>query len=108
MVTMAENEYPTVRIDMSAQWAKVNWRLVGEVVFIGGEKVPRIHLLTKRHGELAIGADKKLLAEEASNYLYKDVLATVSAEENSETGELRNLWLLWWERCHEAGVEHHE
>jgi len=100
---MAENEYPTVRTEISDQWFKVNWRLVGEVVFIGGEKVPRIHLLTKRHGELAICADKKLLAEEAANYLYKEVLATVSAEEHSETGALRHLWLLWWEKHCKTG-----
>jgi len=97
MVTEIDKDYPTVRTDNRRDWFPVNWRLAGHVVFIGGNKVPRIHLVTKQYGDIMIPADKKLLTEEASNYLYKDVLATVSAEEHRETGALRHLWLLWWE-----------
>jgi len=47
--------------------------------------------------EEATFATHGMLTEEAKKFLGKDVFATVSAEEHSVTGALRNVWLLWWE-----------
>jgi len=90
----------------SGRWVPVTRKVIGKVLDMGGGE-PFIYLLAKNmQTELEIHADEKMLAEGKNNYLYKNVVATVRAEEHLDTGELRNLHLLSLDD-HSPAVESH-
>lgn len=79
-----------------SMWLPVTRKIVGEIQDMGGARKANIHIAT-RNGILVVAADQKILAEEKDNRLYKKVLISIAAEENTATGELRHPRLIRFE-----------
>jgi len=79
-----------------SMWLPVTRKIVGEIQDMGGARKANIHIATQ-DGILVVAADQKILAEEKDNRLYKKVLISIAAEENTITGELRHPRLIRFE-----------
>ncbi|HLM54388.1 MAG TPA: hypothetical protein VK325_12560 [Pseudoxanthomonas sp.] len=81
------------RNQSTAVWVAVEKYLRGQVTDLGGTNKPNVHLKLDSGKVLTIASSQKLLADEERNRLYKPATLRIAAEENLETGELRNLVL---------------
>ncbi|MCW0388796.1 hypothetical protein NB722_003335 [Xanthomonas sacchari] len=79
-----------------SMWLPVTRKIVGEIQDMGGTKKANIHIATS-DGVLIVAADQKTLAEEKDNRLYKKVLISIAAEQNTVTKELRHPRLIRFE-----------
>lgn len=87
--------------DQSAPiWVEVRKYLHGEITDLGGTSKPNVHLKLESGKVLLIASNQQLLAAEERNRLYKPATLHIAAEENLDTGELRNLTLLGFEAPH--------
>lgn len=75
-------------------WAAVEKYLVGKIMDMGGKTRPNIHLELESGKSVTISATREQLAASEENRLYRTVMAHVVAEENIETGQMRNLKLV--------------
>jgi len=78
-------------------WVPVQRKVLGEVFEMGGTKLPNIHLKLVDGTKLIIGSDHDRLAAERENRLYQRCLLRITAEENVDTGEIRNARLIAFE-----------
>lgn len=81
----------------SELWVAVQRKVLGEVYEMGGTKTPNIHLKLADGTKLIIGSDHDRLASERENRLYQRCLLRITAEENVDTGEIRNAMLIAFE-----------
>jgi hypothetical protein len=79
---------------VEAIWMPVEKFLQGTVMDMGGAAKPNVHLKLDDGKTLTIAATQQLIAGEKTNRLYRPALLRVSAEENLQSGELRNPTLL--------------
>lgn len=93
----ADSDY---RDQTTAVWVPVKKFLQGQITDLGGTTKANVHLKLDTGRVLIVDASQKLLANEERNRLYKPAVLLVSAEENLDTGELRNLNLLGFEGRH--------
>lgn len=81
------------RNQSAGAWVAVEKYLRGQVTDLGGTNKANVHLKLDSGKVLTIASSQRLLAEEERNRLYKPATLRIAAEENLETGELRNLVL---------------
>ncbi|TAM29986.1 MAG: hypothetical protein EPN68_04110 [Rhodanobacter sp.] len=90
----AESDY---RDQTAAVWVAVKKYLRGQITDLGGASKANVHLKLDNGKALTIASSQQLLADEERNRLYKPAVLRISAEENFNTGELRNLTLIGFE-----------
>lgn len=78
-------------------WVSVEKYIHGKVVDLGGKTKPNVHLETEDGTVMVVSASQALLANEEQNRLYRSALLHISAEENLQTGAIRNPVLLAFE-----------
>jgi hypothetical protein len=82
-------------VGKSTPWVNVEKYLFGRIVDMGGAQKANIHLALEGPGRIQIVAStEEYLREQKDNRLYHKALLRVQAEENSRTGELRNVRLI--------------
>lgn len=81
-------------------WVQVEKYLHGEIVDMGGKTKANVHLEMENGQSLTVASTHHLLAQDERNRLYRPALLHVTAEENLQTGEMRNLHLLSFETHH--------
>lgn len=99
-----ESDY---RNQFRAAWVPVEKYLTGQITDLGGTSKANVHLRVASGQVLTIASSQKLLADEERNRLYKTATLRVSAEEQLETGELRNLELQSFEDTRHRWDEAH-
>lgn len=77
-----------------APWVEVEKYINGKVIDMGGQAKPNIHVKIASGPSLTIAATQDQLGRDDTNRLYRTELLHVMAEENLETGELRNMRLI--------------
>lgn len=93
-------------------WVPVKKYLRGQITDLGGTNKANVHVKLDNGEAVVIASSQQLLASEERNRLYKPAVLHVSAEENLNTGELRNQTLMgfkdplgtWDEAAFEAMV----
>ncbi|OMP13069.1 hypothetical protein COLO4_02333 [Corchorus olitorius] len=75
-------------------WKNTYW---GRLLIWGGVNKPNIHFVLNDGVPLVVSADKSKIAEEDRNWIYREALLHVKAEENLSTGQLRKVTLLNFE-----------
>jgi hypothetical protein len=90
----ADSDY---RDQTAAVWVEVSKYLHGQITDLGGTSKANVHLKLDNGKVLTIASTQKLLGDEERNRLYKPAVLRISAEENLQSGELRNLTLLGFE-----------
>ena len=90
----ADSDY---RDQNAAVWVSVKKYLHGQITDLGGTSKANVHLKLDNGKALTIASSQQLLADEERNRLYKPAVLSISAEENFNTGELRNLTLIGFE-----------
>ncbi len=85
------------RNQVQAVWVPVEKYVKGTIVDWGGKTSPNVHLDLGNGKTLQIASTQQLLADEKENRLYKQAVLHIGAEQNLETGELRNHSLLGFE-----------
>lgn len=78
-------------------WIPVKKYLHGQITDLGGTNKANVHLKMDNGNTMIIASSQQLLADEERNRLYKPAVLQISAEENFNTGELRNLTLVGFE-----------
>lgn len=81
-------------------WVQVEKYLHGKIVDMGGKTKANVHLELENGQSLTVASTHDLLAKDDRNRLYRPALLHVTAEENLQTGEMRNLHLLSFETHH--------
>jgi hypothetical protein len=97
---------PIVRVDVQSNyrvvaesaWVVVEKYLHGRIIDLGGKNKANVHLEIEGGAVLQIASAQDLLAKEERNWVYRPALLHVTAEQNLQTGELRKLRLLAFER----------
>jgi hypothetical protein len=97
---------PIVRISKENQlkhgqadsWVAIEKYISGRVVDQGGKKKPNVHLVLEDGSSLKVSATEALLAAEKDNHLYQEMTLRVEAEEHLQTGALRNIRLLEFQK----------
>ena len=85
------------RNQTAAMWVEVKKYLRGQVTDLGGTSKANVHLKLDDGKVLTIASTQELLGDDERNRLYKPAVLQISAEENLQSGELRNLRLLGFE-----------
>lgn len=88
------------RDQTAAVWVEVKKYLHGQITDLGGTSKANVHLKLDNGKVLTVASSQKLLGDEERNRLYKPAVLRISAEENLDNGELRNLTLLGFEDTH--------
>lgn len=81
-------------------WVNVEKYLYGKIVDWGGKTKANVHIELDTGGTEIVESSQILIAQEEHNLVYRQATLRVSAEENLETGGLRNLRLLAFEHHH--------
>lgn len=71
-------------------WIPGDFTVYGEITDWGGNSTPNIHLKTEGGKMLTIDCKKEDLEKESDNRLYRQSAIKIVAEQNLNTGELRN------------------
>ena len=79
---------------IEAAWVPVEKYLSGKVVDLGGKTKANIHIELSSGVSVTVTAPQDLLEKEEKNRLYKNAVLYVSADQNIDTGELKNYKLL--------------
>lgn len=87
----ADSDY---RDETAAAWVPVKKYLRGQITDLGGANKANVHVKLDSGDTVIIASSQQLLADEERNRLYKPAVLQVSAEENLDTGELRNPTLV--------------
>jgi len=104
--TLADhNGAPLLRVDAGSDyrdltapiWVEVRKYLHGQITDLGGTNNVNVHLKLDDGKTLVITSNQQTLAAEERNRLYKPATLHIAAEENLDTGELRELTLLGFE-----------
>lgn len=77
----------------NAMWVAVEKYIHGQVVDLGGKK-PNLHLQLADGTMLKINTDQDQVLHEEKNRVYRSALLRVRAEEDLDTGKLRNVRLI--------------
>ena len=93
-VVVHVNAKSDFRNPIELAWVPVEKYINGLVTDLGGTNKANVHLKLADGQSLIISADQQFLANEEKNRLYKPATLLVQAEENLDTGDLRNLSLL--------------
>lgn len=80
-------------------WVHVEKYLHGKIVDWGGKTKPNVHLELENGKTLTVESSQYLIAQEQQNLVYRLALLHLTAEENLQTGDLRNLRLI--------AIQHH-
>jgi hypothetical protein len=78
-------------------WINVERYMLGTITDMGGINKPNIHFVLNSGMPLVVATDKSKIAKEDRNWIYREALLHVKAEENLSTGELRKVTLLNFE-----------
>lgn len=79
-------------------WVETEKYVYGKVHDLGGKEKANIHIEIAGHGTLMIAAEAKKLLDDKTNRLYKQQLVRITADENIQTGKLRNERLVSFEK----------
>ena len=94
-------------IKINELWVEVEKYVYGRVVDMGGKTRANVHLELENGQTLTVGSSQDILARDERNRLYKPALLHVIAEENLQTGDLRNVRLLAFE-AHQPSYDDEE
>jgi hypothetical protein len=75
-------------------WIPIEKYLSGKVLDLGGKTKANIHIELSGGTSVTVAAPQELLEREEKNRLYKNAVLYVSADQNIDTGELKNYKLL--------------
>jgi hypothetical protein len=74
-------------------WVKVEKYLLGQVIDLGGKK-PNVHLQLPDGTTVKVTTSQDQVRDQSDNLVYRRALLQVRAEEDLQTGKLRNVHLL--------------